>query len=90
MLVEDTDAQTMGAWADWPGLSGLQAALDKRGERELGLLTELSKVGALMHLCYGSGAVTRQRHWRGTCCLISSHARLMLVVVRPWTRAAWA
>ena len=44
MLVEDCESRSFGAWADWGSLQGLQAALDKRGERESVLLAELAKV----------------------------------------------
>ena len=44
VLVEDVEARAFGAWPDWAGLESLRAALDRRGEREGGLLAELGKV----------------------------------------------
>ena len=46
LFVEDSDPRLMGAWNSMSEVDALIAALDRRGVRELGLLTELNKVGA--------------------------------------------
>ena len=43
-MVEDPDTGRLGAWSCQEDVHKLCAALDRRGERELALLTEISKV----------------------------------------------
>ena len=47
LMVEDPDTGRLGAWSCQEDVHKLCAALDRRGERELALLTEISKV------CFG-------------------------------------
>ena len=44
LIVEDPGRGLLGAWSCQEGVQKLRAALDQRGERELGLLNELAKV----------------------------------------------
>ena len=44
LMVEDPDTGRLGAWSCQEDVHKLCAALDKRGERELALLTEITKV----------------------------------------------